>query len=269
MAEQRDAKPTFSLVTVTYNSEESLRRYGKLLVREDTEWLVIDNNSGDSSASVAADLGATVVVLPKNIGFGSATNLGLNRARGKYVGIVNPDVSADLEALPRIAEILSEDDILLSPQLLNDDDSPQPNGRGAPTLVNKVINRLSPGSARRRAYQLFARPGETLEVVWLTGAAIFARSDTWASLGGFDERFFVYYEDVDLCIRAGRQGVPSVVNGDIRWVHGWAREARGLNIGAWKLELSSAAKFYRRYPHLILSDREFRKTNAGRAPHDQ
>ncbi|OAH49328.1 hypothetical protein AYL44_10685 [Microbacterium oleivorans] len=84
------------------------------------------------------------------------------------------------------------------------------------------------------------------------GAAIATRRDTFAQLGGFDEKFFVYYEDIDLCVRGGHAGVPSIVDGDSQWTHGWARESTGLNWRGWKLEVASAFRFYRKHPRFLV-----------------
>jgi N-acetylglucosaminyl-diphospho-decaprenol L-rhamnosyltransferase len=244
--------PTYSLITVTYNSARALQRYGRAIADNQIEWIVVDNASSDGSAEIARSLGAHVIALDKNIGFGAANNVALKMAQGQIVGVVNPDVAIDVADLGIFREILETTNALVAPQLLNDDGTEQPNGRGLPTLVNKVINRLSPDRARRRGFQLFAAPGERVRVTWLTGAAIFARRSTWKDLGGFDEDFFVYYEDVDLCLRAGEKNLPSLIVGDVRWVHGWAREASGVNFKGWRLEGRSAWTFYSKHPGLAI-----------------
>jgi GT2 family glycosyltransferase len=79
------------------------------------------------------------------------------------------------------------------------------------------------------------------------GAAIAGKKSTFTSLGGWDEKFFLYYEDSDICYRANALGLPITVIGDCRWVHGWARETKGINLRAWRYELKSMLRFYRIY----------------------
>src|SRR5690606_37783710 len=125
------------------------------------------------------------------------------------------------------------------------DGTPQPNGRGYPFLADKVLNRLRPDNADN--YLKYAGPDEHLEVVWAIGAVVAARREVFERLGPWDETFFVYYEDSDLGLRAARRSVPTVICGNIKWVHGWARETTTLSFGAWKREVSSLIKFYSRY----------------------
>jgi GT2 family glycosyltransferase len=71
-------------------------------------------------------------------------------------------------------------------------------------------------------------------------------------LGGpWDDWFFVYYEDADICLRARRLGIPTLVAGAVRWRHGWERATSTVNARAWKREIPSMMKFYLRYPLLL------------------
>lgn len=245
--------PRWSLITVTYNSSEALRRFASPDIPEGVEWLVVDNASRDDSAATARRLGGSVTVLPRNVGFAAANNHALRRARGRYVAFVNPDVRVDYDDLERLAQHLdhASEPLLLAPQLLDPDGTPQPNGRGVPTLPRKVLHRLDGTRARR--YQIYADPQASRYVSWAMGAAIVGRRSTLAELGGWDDRFFVYYEDHDLGLRAWRAGVPVVLVGDVRWVHGWARETSSRSWAAWKLELHGMARFFARYPSLLVT----------------
>lgn len=245
--------PVFSLITVSFNSSQTLRQHWKPLSSPGVEWIVVDNASSDNSVDVARSLGARVIPLETNVGFGAANNIALAQARGSVVGIINPDVEFDPDDLDLIANALAREDALVAPQLLNPDRSPQPNGRGTPSLPNKVANRLSDSWSESRGFQRYASVGETVPVEWLTGAVIFARRDTLAYLGGFDERFFVYFEDADLGIRAGDAGVRSLVLGDAQWIHSWARESTGLNFAGWRREFASAIKFYAKHPRKLMA----------------
>lgn len=246
---------TWTLITVTYNSAEALAHFAAQPVPEDVEWLVVDNASVDDSVATATRLGARVCALPRNIGFSAANNAGLSVARGRFVAFVNPDVTVDYDDLPVLSRYLdaAAEPLLLAPQLLDPDGTAQPNGRGVPTLRRKVAHRLN--DHHQEGYRIFADTHTRRCIAWAMGAAVIGHRSTFAALGGWDERFFVYYEDHDLGLRAWRQGVPVVLMGDVRWIHGWARETSGRSWAAWKLELDGMVKFFSRYPTLLATTR--------------
>ncbi len=243
----------WTLITVTYNSAEALQRFCTQQIPDDVEWLVVDNASRDDSAATARGLGARVTVLSHNRGFSAANNIGLAAARGRYVAFVNPDVRVNYDDLQRLSRLLdaAPEPILVTPQLLNPDGTPQPSGRGVPTLPRKVAHRLQ--RQHRNGYRIIADPHSTRYVSWAMGAAVIGRRSALMDLGGWDDHFFVYYEDHDLGLRAWRAGVPMVLVGDVRWTHGWDRATARWSWAAWKLELVGMVKFYARYPTLLVT----------------
>lgn len=246
----------WSLITVTHNSAEALRRHWTSQpLPANVEWIVVDNGSSDDSIDMARALGATEVVSGHgNAGFAKANNVGVQVASGDKLAFVNPDVSVKHQDWPLLETALQANH-LVAPQLMNDDGSLQPNGRGFPLLMDQMRNRLTSGHALKGTYLNFADPGETLPVVWLTGAVVACARTTFEELGGWSEDYFLYYEDVDLCLRAGRLGMRVAVVGDARWMHGWARDSASMNPAALRTMASSAAKFYRRFPRLLLPKR--------------
>lgn len=241
---------TWSLITVTYNSATPIRTYWADERPDDVEWIVVDNGSSDDSVAAATALGATVLATEQNLGFSAANNLGLEAATGQYIAFVNPDVRVDYTDLDRLADTIDVVGGLVSPQLLNMDGTLQPNGRGAPLLLHKVLNRLSRAD-RRNGYRLFADPDERRNVFWLIGAVVAGSQSTVRSLGGWNERFFLYYEDKDLSIRAWRAGHPVTVLGEMRWTHGWARETTRFHLVPWAREVDSLLRFYSLYPEFL------------------
>lgn len=246
----------WTLITVTHNSAEPLKRYwSSVRLPEDVGWVVVDNGSTDDTVRIARELGAEVIEAGRNLGFGRANNLGMAHSHTPYVAFVNPDVTVDPATLPRLATAIDAERALVAPQLLHPDGTAQPNGRGWPILLHKVWNRLSPGRVNG-TYRLFAAPGEQREAVWLTGAVVASTREVMQSLGPWDESFFLYYEDTDLCVRARDLGIRSLLIGDVRWTHGWDRATARFNRGAlraWRREVASMLRFYRRYPRLVLS----------------
>ncbi|WP_420363705.1 glycosyltransferase [Curtobacterium aetherium] len=241
----------WNLVTVSYNSAAVLQKHWASFRPSPTvRWTVVDNNSSDDSVQIARSLGAHVIELTRNVGFGAANNIGARSVASQRVGFLNPDVELHDESLRMLSALLtSAPGIVVAPQLLDEDGTPQPSGRGLPSLLSKILNRLP--SAGRRSYQILAAEGEQVLVSWVIGAAVLMNSATFEKIL-WDERFFIYYEDSDFGLRAWRAGHAVVVDGSVRWVHAWARETTGVNLKAWKRELPSMFKFYTRYPSLLL-----------------
>lgn len=246
----------WSLITVSYNSAETLRSHWASPRSSHVEWIVVDNASKDESADVAEALGATVIRLDTNRGFGGANNVGFRAAQGDYIAFVNPDIIVDFDSLTDLERSLQlQGDTLLGPQLVYPDGTLQPSGRGVPSMTDKVLSRLGNKRVRDR-YYMTANPGQIREVAWLVGAAVVSKKSTFERLGQqgpWDERFFVYYEDADIALRAWRDGIPVRVIGDAQWVHSWARETSGkFSFTPWKLELGGMWAFYTRYPAMFL-----------------
>lgn len=242
---------SWSVVTVTFNSAETLRR----LWQWDTpgcRWVVVDNASSDGSADVARNLGADVIELPKNVGFARANNIGLAAVDTRYVAFVNPDVRVDFASLDMLGEICTSRRALVAPQLIDLDGSLQPNGRGLPFLADKLAHRgfRLPG-ARLDSYLPRVGDGVT-SVVWLMGAVVCAETEEFRTLGGWSERYFLYYEDHELGMRAGVRGTPVLVVPDVHWMHEWARATMSWSLVHWAHEVASAIRFYARYPDLLL-----------------
>lgn len=242
----------WTVVTVTYNSAEVLRRCWSAPDKP-YDWIVVDNCSSDSSAQVARDLGARVIQLPRNVGFSAANNLAVRETTSPYLLFANPDLMVAPDGFAVLGAHLDVHGGLVAPQLLSTDGSPQPNGRGFPYVTAKLGNRnLWPFARLHSTYRVVAGAGEAFWVSWVIGAAVAARREDFLAVGGWNERFFIYYEDAELCLRAWRNGQPVAVLGDVRWTHHWGRATNTLRWNrAHTYELRSARTFYRLYPEFI------------------
>jgi len=108
----------------------------------------------------------------------------------------------------------------------------------------------------RRSYYIVAEPDEERYVSWAIGAVVAARADTFRTLGQdgpWDPRFFVYYEDSDIALRAWQSGLTVRVIGSVRWTHLWARDtAKKFRLRPWILEWGGMRVFYGTWPLFIL-----------------
>jgi GT2 family glycosyltransferase len=207
----------YSIVVVTWECAD----YLAALVASMNRWLdgsqelvVVDNaSSDDPGGALEAWRGPKVFVsLDENVGFGAANNIGVRRARGDAVVLLNPDcelVDASLDDLARAALELGA---LVGPRILNLDGSWQPSASGSPVGFWPWFQVLAPGrfcpSVIRRRIEPWRLKRRT-KVAWLTGACLAASRSLLESLGPFDSSIHLYSEDMELGLRAGREGVPS------------------------------------------------------------
>jgi N-acetylglucosaminyl-diphospho-decaprenol L-rhamnosyltransferase len=196
---------------VTYNTwARTLECVESILAWEatsttDFEILILDNGT-ETLPEVVLDDRVEVTKAPNNLGFGRGHNANMRAARLNHFLILNPDTSFTQSTLERLVAALasSRSAIAVAPRLVNPDGSDQESLRRFPTLLTelgRVIGRdRTPGSAFSTLAEVPATSGVS-EVEQPAGAAILVRTDVLQELGGFDESFPMYFEDVDLCVR--------------------------------------------------------------------
>lgn len=202
-----DTDPRLSLVFVNFRSAKRLAlALASLFEKEGSapsfEVIVVNHDETEE-----AELGLLEKQYPftlthaENKGFGAGANLGARMARGALLGFLNPDVLWRAPFLGRVVSALERDSRkIVGITLVGQEGKIEPWGEGkAPTLLELCRNNLSPLRTRR----LLA----PADLDWVSGAALFVSQETFQSVGGFDEAFFLYFEDVDLCVRAKQEGV--------------------------------------------------------------
>ncbi len=221
----RSAAP-FSAVVAIHDSAADLARLLASIARHldpAPELIVVDSGSRDGGAALAQEAGAEVVELDGNPGFGPANNEGVARARSETCVLVNPDVELHDDGLARLARLAARDpEALLVPRLLNPDRTVQRTahplpGRAGGLLPALLHPRVLPRGARERADPWRA---ESPRVVgWAIAACLAGRTQTLRRLGPFDPETFLFYEDLDLCLRAREEGIPTVLRPEISLAH--------------------------------------------------
>ena len=201
-----------------------------------------------------------MIPLAKNVGFSAANNVGLMNSNGDLVAFVNPDVHVLPAELPILAHAIATTGGIVSPQLLNPDGSRQPNGRGLPFLVDKFGHRgVNIRGARPDLYLPAEEPRDLQPVAWTIGAVVAGSRTSINRMGGWNERFFLYYEDHDFGLRAWRSGLSVHLVNNVHWVHDWQRETIKFAWSPWRREVASALKFYSLYPGLLFETSRRRK----------
>lgn len=209
-----------SILVVSYNSaaqmDALLQPLHPTQRPDDWEVVLVDNASHDGSASRVETHFPWVTLLrsPHNLGFAAAVNLAAQHARGDMLLLLNPDASVTANCIQRgLDRMLHQPQVgIVGGRLRNETGHDQPSARLFPSLLNDALA-LSGLAARfphsrlcGRADRTWCDPAEAAQVDWVPGAFALIRASLFTALGGFDPRFFLYYEEVDLCRRAQQQG---------------------------------------------------------------
>jgi N-acetylglucosaminyl-diphospho-decaprenol L-rhamnosyltransferase len=197
------------VVVVSYNSSEQLRGCVEPLVGVPSlNVMVVDSASSDASLERVSDLALDAVPLPENGGFGHGCNVGWRRGTAPYVLFLNPDARISPDAIARMAAAFHDRAVgAVAPRILESDGSLDYSLRRFPRLRSTYaqaffLHRLFPQAEwsdelvrEPVAYERRWRPD------WASGACLLVRRDILERLEGFDEGFFLYCEDLDLCRR--------------------------------------------------------------------
>ncbi|MDP3957058.1 MAG: glycosyltransferase family 2 protein [bacterium] len=229
-----NANPSISLIFVNYRSARYLAVALESLFsfERSTDFfeIIVVNNDPSESATLQSLQQATPFFLienNENSGFSRAGNLGAKQAKGELLGFINPDVLWMGASLRKIAHVFGEDSQagVLGMMLLDEKKRPEVWSAGPdPSLVALLLNNLFP--LRKK----FSAEKKAFSVVWVSGGALFIRRGLFADIGDFDERFFLYFEDVDLCKAVRKLGFSVVCHPEFPLIHlgGKSQESKRL-----------------------------------------
>lgn len=229
-----------SIIILNYNSCSFLKKCLKSIqnanLQLDYELIIVDNNSQDQSRKFLSelDLGkqlGRIILNNQNLGFARANNQAVKLAQGEYIFICNPDILVLEGALEKMVFYLeSHPQVgLLGPQLLNPDQSIQYSCCRFPQWFTPFLRRTFLGSLpllrkKLASYLMLDYDHQGIkEVDWLIGAALLFRKDFFEEIGGFDERYFLYFEDVDLARQIWQKGKKVVYFPSVQLIHSHQR----------------------------------------------
>jgi N-acetylglucosaminyl-diphospho-decaprenol L-rhamnosyltransferase len=215
-----ETEAEWAAVVINYEAGPALRECVRSLL-EDTSAghpphvVVVDNGSSDGSAAdVARSLPVVTMLHPgANLGYARAANLGIAATDAPVVAVCNPDLEVREGAAAALVRRLgSEADLgAVGPMIRNTDGTIYPSARSVPRVRDAIghgllglVWRTNPFTRRYR--QLDADPRRPRDIDWVSGAAVWLRREALATVGGWDERYFMYVEDVDLCWRLRQRG---------------------------------------------------------------
>ena len=209
-----------SIILVNYKSLDytraCLRSIGAHPAEGSSEIIIVDNASGGGEADALRRNFPKILLLENqtNLGFAKAVNRGILSSRGKYILLINNDAEILPGTLNTLMQAMRQypDVGILGCRLLNTDQTPQESfghgfGFGNDLMRKVILNRLMANYSRQLARSVVDKIySRAREVGWVCGAAMFSRREALAEAGLMDENFFLYMEDVDLCLAVRKKG---------------------------------------------------------------
>ncbi|MGC8797937.1 MAG: glycosyltransferase family 2 protein [candidate division WOR-3 bacterium] len=218
-------KPELGLVFINYHSARWLQYALESLAASEPELsrevVIVDNGSASRTEelmlrTLGAQFGARVLFLKRNVGYGAAANRGIIYTQADFVAVCNPDIRFTDGSLSRLVGLLNScpDAGVVSPQLFYPDGTPQPSCRRLPRLRYVLSGRRSPlvrifpglGPAREFLYLDLWQKEEPVPVEAVIGTVMVFRRQAFTKVGGFDEGYFMFAEDLDICYRLRKDG---------------------------------------------------------------
>jgi N-acetylglucosaminyl-diphospho-decaprenol L-rhamnosyltransferase len=208
--------PTVSAVIVSYNVVDLVLECIASLRTDGVEQVVVvDNASSDGSVETLRrrEPEVEVVALSRNLGYGTAANRGVARTTAPYVAVMNPDVVVEPGSTKALVDALDGDPGLavVGPRVESPGGDLYPSVRTFPDLADAAghafFHFVWPANPFSRRYRMLDWDhAAAADVDWVAGNHFLVRRRAWDEVGGFDESFFMYMEDVDLCWRLRRAG---------------------------------------------------------------
>lgn len=218
-----EEKVDLSIITVTYNSQKYIKRLLDSLNKfrpERTEIIIVDNKSSDNTLKILKSRkNIRLIENDSNDGFAKGSNSGAKIAQGEYLLFLNPDTDIFDDSISALLSFIkSNKDVgLVGPALIEPSGKTQPSVRNLPTLEGAFLQYYL---GFKNKYDDYVPEGEdSVEVESLFGAAMMIKKTTFEKVGGFDERYFMYFEDLELCKAVKNLGLKVYYLPKARFTH--------------------------------------------------
>lgn len=251
---------SIAVVTVTYRSNDVLPAFLDSIAAASAapvQTVVVDNRPDDGSraAELAAEHGADYVALPSNPGYGGAMNAGVAilAPSVRWVLVSNPDVVLHPGVIDALVSVGESDARIaaIGPAVLNPDGTVYPSARRVPSLRTGVghalfVNLWHDNPWTRRYRQDADEAVTPRDAGWLSGACLLVRREVFDAIGGFDEGYFMYFEDVDLGYRLGLAGYRNRYEPSVAVTHVGGHTTMNESAGMIRAHHRSARRFIER-----------------------
>lgn len=230
-----------SIIIVNYKSRSKIEKCLSSIYQESLEpirfeVIVIENNSGDSLFDLQEKYNFKLISSNKNLGMGGGNNLGIVEARANTILVLNPDTYISASAIKILLNRLNSDDKigLIGPKLINSDKTLQYSCARFPSFFVPILRRTFLGKYFKKTRDNFLMTDfdheSSIEVDWLMGSCLMFRKSFPNNSGDlfrprFDKRYFMYFEDIDLCREIKKNGKKVVYEPSAVVVHDHARQS--------------------------------------------
>lgn len=246
------SKP-LSVCIVTYNNEDKAANAVSSVKKHTAlpyTLFISDNGSTDGTVKAVCNVDSNAVIIENggNLGFGKAHNKVLGRLDSKYHAVVNPDITIDYDVFSEICEYMDKhpEVVMATPKILSVDGSEQHLPKRLPKLKYLAARRLKLSKKLAdeytRADEVIDKP---IEIDFCTGCFFVIRTEVFEKIGGFDERFFMYFEDTDITVRSKQYGRVMFLP-DSHVTHIW-EQSSAKSIKYLAIHISSMFKFFWKY----------------------
>lgn len=220
------------------------------------EIIVVDSGSSDHTVSMLRERFPQITLLAQseNVGYTRGNNIGLAAAQGRYLLLLNPDTEIIGHALEEMVAYLEANPQvgILGPHTLNSDGTTQSTRRRFPTVPlaffeSTWLQRFAPKPMLQRFYVEDQPDTSTFEVDWVQGSALLARRAVYEQIGGLDEGYIMYSEELDWCKRAKAAGWQVVYLGSARIIHHGGKSTDQVKARAHIYFQQSKLRYFRKY----------------------
>ena len=249
-----------SISIVTYNNDKVIKKCLKSIFNItnnlDFEIIIIDNNSSDNTVKIIKNNFNSVKLIKnkKNLGFGAAHNIAIKLGKGRYHLVLNPDIIFTENTIEKLINFMEENsDVgLISPKIIFPDGAIQYLCKRLPCLFDLCVRRFTSGFIqdlfkKRIDYFEMRETGynKIMDVPYLSGSFMLFRRSILEKIGGFDENFYMYFEDADITQRAAEIS-RTVFYPYTSVIHLWERGSH-KNIKLLFISLVSTAKYFNKW----------------------
>ncbi len=244
---------TVGLALVTYQSAEDLPGFLETLPAAVEPYTVdvlgIDNVSTDRSAEIVEECGGRVIRNTRNVGLAAAINQGAAATGGQWILVANPDTKLTPGSIAALIDTAKTDDRIgmIGPRILRLDGQPYPSGRRFPSLAvgiaHALLGGIWPNNPATRRY--FGNPvTEVSDVDWISGCCMLFRREAFEAVGGFDDRYFLYFEETKMALDMHRGGWRVVLDPRVEIRHREGGSMRSAPFRKVRSHHRSALRFY-------------------------
>jgi GT2 family glycosyltransferase len=256
--------PDISIIFVYFETPKeiinALRSIKKAVGNYSYEVIIVDNYSLKPLPKDISKLDVITIRNKSNVGYGKALNQGAKLAKGKYLLLSNPDVEFKQNSISLMVDKLGQDKSvgIIGPQFLDSKNNIQMVGSGMPLMpqalfIFSFLSEIFPENYFSDKYYLFDFDRKTeKEIPALCGACFLIRKTVFEKIKGFDERFFMYFEEADICKRISTAGFKILYYPKAKVVHLIGKSSEN-KAGIQKIFEESRYKFFKKYQNIIIA----------------